>query len=91
MKTTTTAFTNFTKAMWWTIVVIAICMALSIFYLAGKGDTTALGDPYYEDQILAPERAFGPWALSLFGSALTGVLGVLTWWKKRSLSRRDSV
>ena len=38
-------------------------LSIWTFILAAQGDTTLLGDPYYEDQILAPERAFGPWAL----------------------------
>lgn len=55
-------------------------IALFIYYLALGGDTTPLGDPYYEDQILAPERAFGPWALSLFGVAIVIILRICARW-----------
>ncbi len=83
MKITTTAFSNFTKIIWWTLLVISLAIAVLVFYLAASGDTTMLGDPYYEDQILAPQRAFGPWALSLFGVAIIIVLRIVTALVKR--------
>lgn len=83
MKTKPTAYSSFTKAILWTLVGISLAIAVLIYYLATTGDTTALGDPYYEDQILAPARAFGPWALSLFGSGLALMLTIIMWWHER--------
>ncbi|MFA6474990.1 MAG: hypothetical protein WCV88_02185 [Patescibacteria group bacterium] len=47
------------------IVILLVSLSLWVIYLALLGDTTLLGDPYYEDQILAPTRAFGPWSFML--------------------------
>lgn len=63
MKTPATASTAFVSTAFTVTLVLLAAIALCTYYLALQGDTTALGDPYYEDQILAPERAFAPWAL----------------------------
>ena len=71
MKTPATASTAFVSTAFTVTLVLIVTIALCTYYLALQGDTTALGDPYYEDQILAPERAFAPWALLMI---ITGVL-----------------
>ena len=71
MKTPVTASTAFVNTAFTVVLVLLAAIAMSTYYLALQGDTTVLGDPYYEDQILAPERAFAPWALLMI---VTGVL-----------------
>ncbi|EKD75942.1 MAG: hypothetical protein ACD_43C00272G0012 [uncultured bacterium] len=83
MKTPTTTFTNFSRIITWTIILCLSLTAVTIFILAAQGDTTALGDPYYEDTILAPDRAFAPWALCLLTLALVLVVAVIDWWHHR--------
>lgn len=63
MKTPVTASSAFVNTCFTTVIVLVAAIAVCTYYLALQGDTTLLGDPYYEDQILAPERAFAPWAL----------------------------
>lgn len=63
MKTPVTASSAFVNTCLTIVLVLLATIAISTYYLALQGDTTILGDPYYEDQILAPERAFAPWAL----------------------------
>lgn len=57
-----------------------ITMALAIVYLAFQGDTTLLGDPYYEDKILAPQRAFIPWALTMGTILIAVIVSALDWY-----------
>ncbi|MBI4407986.1 MAG: hypothetical protein HY565_05820 [Candidatus Kerfeldbacteria bacterium] len=71
MKTRVTASTAFVNTALTVVAVLLVAIAVCTYYLALQGDTTALGDPYYEDQILAPERAFAPWTL------LMSTIGVL--------------
>lgn len=54
----------------WLIMLSLLVTAIAIFALAATGDPTRLGDPYYEDKILAPERAFIPWLLTMLNIAL---------------------
>ena len=65
------------------VTVYMIAMSFSIIYLAFQGDTTLLGDPYYEDQILAPQRAFIPWALTMATIVIAVVVAVLDWNNER--------
>lgn len=64
------------------IVLSCLVSALAILFLATRNDTTLLGDPYYEDQILAPQRALIPWLLTLFVLLLAAVLGIVERLKK---------
>ena len=48
-----------------TTVVFMIAMAIAILLMATQGDPTVLGDPYYEDHIIAHQRAFAPWAFTM--------------------------
>lgn len=83
MKTTAIAYSNFSKVVTWTIAGILVLIALATFILAATGDTTPLGDPYYEDTILAPNRAYAPWALALVSVTLSLVLAATDWWQAR--------
>jgi hypothetical protein len=93
MKTPVTVSSNFSKLIVWTIVSLLGVTALMIFLLAAQPDTTSLGDPYYKDTILAPQRAFGPWALTVFTTTLVLFAAVTEWWQhglKTLRSRRRS-
>lgn len=57
------------------ILINCLVCALAIFFLATKHDTTLLGDPYYEDHISVPQRAFVPWLATLTTIPLTLILG----------------
>ena len=62
---------------------VALLGAIAVwtFFLALQGDTTLLGDPYYEDTILAPDRAFGPWALCLLVILNAVVTKLVIWYQ----------
>ena len=81
MKTQTTGFSHYVNIALTIIAVLLAIIALLTFYLALQGDTTLLGDPYYEDQILAPERAFGPWALAMIACGIAVIAKVVSLWK----------
>lgn len=83
MKIKPTSSINFVKVILWVITGCILIIAGFIFYLASTGDTTLLGDPYYEDQILAPQRAFVPWAFSLVCIACAVLAGITHWWSQR--------
>jgi hypothetical protein len=53
-----------------------VISALGILYLASLNDTTLLGDPYYEDKILAPDRAFIPWLATMIVVLLAVIVGI---------------
>lgn len=73
MKTPVTASIAFVNASFTVVLVLLVTIAVCTYYLALQGDTTTLGDPYYEDQILAPERAFAPWTLWLITTGIVVV------------------
>lgn len=77
-STVSTNRNQLTQWLVWGIVFYLCLMALSIFYLASTGDTTTLGDPYYEDNITAAERAFAPWAFTLLIGVLALLSGILS-------------
>jgi hypothetical protein len=83
MKTPNTASTNLIKVAIGCVIGLLCGIAIWTFGLALSGDTTPLGDPYYKDTILAPERAFGPWALMLLAIVLTIIAKVAQWWHDR--------
>ena len=83
MKMTPTSSTNFVKTSLWVVTFCLLIIAGFIFYYASTKDTTLLGDPYYEDQILAPQRAFIPWAFSLVCVACAVLAGIAHWWSRR--------
>lgn len=59
--------------------IVLICLtisALAILYLAITGDTTLLGDPYYEDKILAPQRALIPWCATMLSIVVTMLMAI---------------
>lgn len=64
-----------------TELVFLVLSSVYIIYLATTGDTTLLGDPFYEDQIMANQRAFAAWALALINLAISGTVGLLLLWK----------
>ena len=74
MKTRTTASSNFaniaTGVMWGLIVGLLLTATASTFGYGLLGNVTALGDPYYQDTILAPSRAFLPWFCTMLAIAL---------------------
>ena len=63
------------------IACLLVLIAGATFFLALGGDTTTLGDPYYEDQILAPERAFAPWALAIIACSIVVIAKIVSLWK----------
>lgn len=81
MKTPTTGSSHYVNIALTVIMILLMIIALFTFYLALQGDTTLLGDPYYEDQILAPERAFGPWALAMIASGIVVIAKLVSLWK----------
>ncbi|EKD78590.1 MAG: hypothetical protein ACD_41C00317G0011 [uncultured bacterium] len=82
MKTTNTASFHFVNICLTVVTILLVAIAGLTFYLALQGDTTLLGDPYYEDQILAPDRAFAPWALMMIASGLVVLAKVMSLWRK---------
>lgn len=82
MKTTNTASSAFVKTALTIVIVLLVIIAGLTYYLALQGDTTLLGDPYYEDQILAPERAFAPWALMMIAVGIVGLAKLASLWQK---------
>gem|GEM_PF-3045376 len=56
--------------------ILGCCLisAIAIFILALTHDTTLLGDPYYEDKILAPQRALVPWLMTIISVGLALLL-----------------
>lgn len=71
-----------TVPLWLLYLLLGSCVvsALAVLILATRHDTTLLGDPYYEDQILAPQRALVPWIMTcatLLLGLIAGVLGRL--------------
>lgn len=83
MKTKITASTTFVKSALIIVVVLLLGIATWTFGLALQGDTTPLGDPYYMDTILAPERAFGPWALMCIALVVIVLAKIVQWWHDR--------
>lgn len=81
MKTPTTGSSHYVNIALTVVMILLMIIALFTFYLALQGDTTLLGDPYYEDQILAPERAFGPWALAMIASGIVVIAKLVSLWK----------
>ena len=69
---------NKTSPTWLLYLILGCCIisALAILVLATQRDTTLLGDPYYEDQILAPQRALIPWMMTLITIILSLIIGV---------------
>ncbi len=83
MKTRNTVFSNLTRVAILCVVVLLVLIAVWTLALALSGDTTPLGDPYYMDTILAPERAFGPWAFTMLALILTIIAKLAQWWHDR--------
>ncbi|MDP3970722.1 MAG: hypothetical protein Q8P90_03405 [bacterium] len=65
------------SSIMWVITALIALTAIYIIYLATLQDTTLLGDPYYEDQILAHQRAFAAWAFTWFSIALSMIAGIM--------------
>lgn len=61
----------------WMAVALSALLAIAIIITAFRGDTTMLGDPYYEDQIMAWQRAFAPWAFTWLIVALSVALAII--------------
>ena len=61
----------------WTIVILCGLLAVAIIVTALRGNTTLLGDPYYEDQIMAWQRAFAPWAFTWMIVVLSVILAMI--------------
>lgn len=79
MKMISIAFTICANLIVLVITALLIICALWTLYLANQGDTTLLGDPYYEDTILAPDRAFGPWLVMLSVVTLAIIRKIIHW------------
>lgn len=82
MKTKPTLSTNFVNTTLWVITLALLIIAGFTFYYASLPDTTWLGDPYYMDQILAPQRAFVPWAFTILCLVCSAVIGVTWIWSR---------
>lgn len=81
MKTPTTVSSHYVNILLKIVTVLLVIIAILTYYLAVQGDTTLLGDPYYEDQILAPGRAFGPWALTMIACGIVVLARLAKLWK----------
>lgn len=83
MKTRTTASSHFVNLCHSVVAILLLAIAGLTYYLALQGDTTLLGDPYYEDQILAPARAFGPWAIMCMAISIVILARLVQWIQDR--------
>lgn len=68
------------KMIQYSLIAAMVYLSIScvvIGYLATTGDTTLLGDPFYEDQILAQQRAFVPWAFTWIIVGLSVIMAII--------------
>lgn len=72
------------------ILIYGVAIAFTIFYLASKNDTTLLGDPYYEDKILAYQRALVPWLFTIANVALSLLIACGMMLLRRQKRRSDT-
>ena len=69
-----------TRVVQWTyqtILALLVATAIDIIWRATTADTTLLGDPYYEDAILAHERALPSLIITGIVVALCLVLAII--------------
>lgn len=68
------------KIIPYSLIVVIVYLSIScivIGYLAATGDTTLLGDPFYEDGIMAQQRAFVPWAFTWIIVGLSVIMAIV--------------